>query len=363
MFGRRSISRRHPAPWLATVRCALAISAFGIALQTSDLAADGDRGGPDVVNHGTLLFAPHGFMADDLDVGGRWRGAGPLSRLSRLRLDNRPGATIYGHGPLPPAAIANRGIIEFNGPTEVAGDLSNEGTVRVGKHSAVTFLGAVVHNGAEFDLATDSRAVFLGPVSGAGAFSGAGAAVFAGSLSPGNSPALVTFAGDVTFGPSNVLEIEIGGLSRGTEYDALDVDGTATLDGTLQVILIDGFVPTAGDRFDIVVATTVVGQIAATQVPPLDPPHDWVVEYDLDPVGDDTVRLCVDTCDPGSLVAGDIDGDGQRTVIDLLWLQQALTGSRALTQAEQQRADVYPTGGDDVIDVSDLNRLQQLVVP
>jgi len=111
------------------------------------------------------------------------------------------------------------------------------------------------------------------------------------------SPALITFAGDLTFGINNNLEIEIGGLLRGTEYDALDVGGTATLDGTLTVLLINGFNPAAGDTFDIIIATTTVGQFATELTPPLDPGLFWITEYDLDPSGNDTVSLFIDTDD------------------------------------------------------------------
>ncbi len=47
------------------------------------------------------------------------------------------------------------------------------------------------------------------------------------------------------------LQIEIGGLTAGTEYDQVNVSGLATLDGTLDIQLLDGFVPDEGDTFDI----------------------------------------------------------------------------------------------------------------
>jgi hypothetical protein len=48
---------------------------------------------------------------------------------------------------------------------------------------------------------------------------------------------------NVSFGSANVLTIELGGVDRGTEYDALDVSGMAVIDGTFNVELINGFVP------------------------------------------------------------------------------------------------------------------------
>ncbi|MFK8114585.1 MAG: CARDB domain-containing protein, partial [Rubripirellula sp.] len=55
---------------------------------------------------------------------------------------------------------------------------------------------------------------------------------------------------DATLSDSNgVLEIEIGGLA---ELDQLDVDGSLTLTGPLNVMLTSGFEPSVGDSFTIV---------------------------------------------------------------------------------------------------------------
>jgi hypothetical protein len=54
---------------------------------------------------------------------------------------------------------------------------------------------------------------------------------------------------------SGSIEIELGGLVRGTGYDALAVTGNMELAGTLEVLLIDlgegVFSPQEGDSFDI----------------------------------------------------------------------------------------------------------------
>ena len=73
----------------------------------------------------------------------------------------------------------------------------------------------------------------------------------AGTLAPGLSPGIMTVSGDYTQGAAATLEIELGGTARGSQYDALDVSGTMTLDGELEVVLIDGFTPSAGDTFNI----------------------------------------------------------------------------------------------------------------
>ena len=64
-----------------------------------------------------------------------------------------------------------------------------------------------------------------------------------GTLAPGDSPGLTDIAGDYEL-IVGMIEFELEGLTRGTEYDAIDVDGLATLNGTMDINLTNGF---AGD--------------------------------------------------------------------------------------------------------------------
>ena len=79
-----------------------------------------------------------------------------------------------------------------------------------------------------------------------------------GTLSPGNSPGIVNITGDTVLDPAGSLVIQIGGLNAGPGspilddgYDQFNVSGAATLGGTLQIELINDFVPQVGDSFSI----------------------------------------------------------------------------------------------------------------
>ena len=78
---------------------------------------------------------------------------------------------------------------------------------------------------------------------------------YGGMLAPGDSPGLTSILGDYSQSSSGSIEFELAGLVRGTEYDAIDVDGFAALNGIVDINLIDGFAPEAGDTFFLVNAS------------------------------------------------------------------------------------------------------------
>jgi fibronectin-binding autotransporter adhesin len=75
----------------------------------------------------------------------------------------------------------------------------------------------------------------------------------AGQFNPGVTGAagLLSINGNYTQTETGVLNIQIGGTNPGADYDQLSITGMATLGGTLNVSLINGFVPTSGATFQI----------------------------------------------------------------------------------------------------------------
>ena len=76
-----------------------------------------------------------------------------------------------------------------------------------------------------------------------------------GTVAPGNGPGLLTSAGNVTFNTGTTFQIEIGGVTPGTEYDRLQVAGTVNLGAgvtNLSGTLINGFTPEVGQQFTII---------------------------------------------------------------------------------------------------------------
>ena len=72
-----------------------------------------------------------------------------------------------------------------------------------------------------------------------------------GNFSPGASPAASSIIGNYVQNPAGKLTMELGGTTPGTQYDKLSITGDATLNGALQVSLINGFAPQLGNQFEL----------------------------------------------------------------------------------------------------------------
>jgi hypothetical protein len=130
---------------------------------------------------------------------------------------------------------------------------------------ADTTIDAAVNSPAGTSISIAGEVVFNGPFRGAGRFLGRGTAVFNGGSSPGDSPAVVRFEGNVRFGPASTLTIELGTTAIGG-YDRLEIQGSLEAGGALVVVLIPGFAGDEGDSYEILTAAGITG--AFTYVPP-----------------------------------------------------------------------------------------------
>ncbi|BCM88624.1 hypothetical protein IAD21_00465 [Abditibacteriota bacterium] len=72
-----------------------------------------------------------------------------------------------------------------------------------------------------------------------------------GHISPGHSPGTITINGNFTQTANGVLDMEIGGTNPGTSYDQILVNGTAYLDGTLNWVRWQDYVPHNGDVYTL----------------------------------------------------------------------------------------------------------------
>jgi len=200
----------------------------------------------------------------------------------------------------------NYGQVNFQGTTVALNSVYNNlpgGTTALQRGQASFPNGCVVQGGTlQFDGGSAEGNVYqVGMVAsrlcGTGAISGYVYQDY-GTVAPGHSPGALAIGDRYEQGSNAVLEIELGGKTPGTGYDQLQVGGNASLKGTLNVELYDGYVPAAGQRFDVVRSASVSNAFKATNLPALGPGLSWLVLYRAD-----GVQLRVAS-------ATDADGDG-----------------------------------------------------
>ena len=107
-----------------------------------------------------------------------------------------------------------------------------------------------------------------GLLSGSGTVEGS--VINAGHINPGDdvTTAILTITGDYTQTATGVLNIRIGGNDAGFGYDQLFIAGRATLDGTLNVSLVNPFVPMSGSTFQIMRFNSLSGMFANANLDP-----------------------------------------------------------------------------------------------
>jgi hypothetical protein len=161
---------------------------------------------------------------------------------------------ITGRGTLRTTLLNNTGTLALSaGISDIQGDVSNQsgGRIIISGNANVSFWDDVTNNaGGSIKVSPGSTASFFGTYAGGG-ITGGGSVNFESDITPGFSPAAIPVAGNVTFGDQAKLRIELAGTTRGTQYDAVDIAGTAALDGELHVSTLNGFVPLPGMTFNV----------------------------------------------------------------------------------------------------------------
>jgi len=130
---------------------------------------------------------------------------------------------------------------------------------------------AVINDGFVSGNSANEHLTFTGYVKGVGTFENV---TFDGTFNPGHSPAEL-HVGNLSFSENNLLIMELAGLQRGDEFDALVSDGLLTLDGELRIELIEGFDPMLGNSFDLLDWNSVSGEFEFVSLPTLDAGLAW----------------------------------------------------------------------------------------
>jgi hypothetical protein len=206
-------------------------------------------------NNGTILHTGSGSLAVSAPNGGGIFSNNPGATYDlQSDADVAYGAGLNNFGLFKKSAGA--GISAVEAPFHNAGVVEvNSGSIQFAQFNQTG--GMINFNGG--NITFTNEAVFDGgSVVGTGTITGSvrnNGATFA----PGFSPGKITVSGNFIQGANGTLNMEIGGAAPGTQYDQLQVSGTATLGGTLNVSSINGFQPAKGATFQLVLAGSFSG--------------------------------------------------------------------------------------------------------
>ncbi len=188
-----------------------------------------------------------------------WRGNGELRFRDNAHLINDTLGTLEIQNNRPfiysnpgGGIMTNHGSItktDANGTTRFEIDFFNYGTLDI-TNTDVAFEEAFVNHPN-------------GRVRGSGTLDMSDAAFQNdGDFEPGEGTASLSFIGDFHQTASSVLDIEIGGMTAGSDHDEFVVLDSVSLAGTINLTTVNGFAPAIGDSFVVVTHNGRVGQFA-----------------------------------------------------------------------------------------------------
>jgi hypothetical protein len=216
----------------------------------------------------TLTNGPDGTMSVAPGITGAFLNTHALTNSGFLDLTLNT-LTVGFTGP--GASAVNGGSISVGAEQSLffeGGDFTNSGTVEVASRGTLLTTGQYTQS-AGLTLLSEAIVIAGAPVDlEGGALLGTGminasvvnnAEVDVGEF---GSPGILVIRGSYTQTANGVLVVRVGGPDFGTDFDQLRISGQATLDGSLTVHLINGFVPTSGDRFQVLTFRSATGAFA-----------------------------------------------------------------------------------------------------
>ncbi|MGI9086536.1 MAG: beta strand repeat-containing protein [Chthoniobacterales bacterium] len=187
-----------------------------------------------VLNNGTTFYNDITLAAGGLRV---FTTSHPSTLAGKLT--GSGGLTKNGSNGRGLGTLTLTGASNYSGPTSAA-------------------VGTLLVNGSITSPVTVSSGATLG---GSGAV-GAVTVNSGGIVAPGNSPGKLTVNGNYTQSSGAILNIEIGGAEAGPGFDQIAATGIASVNGILNVSLVNLYRPKVGDTFAIITSNGESGNFA-----------------------------------------------------------------------------------------------------
>ncbi len=223
-------------------------------------------------------------------------------------------------------ALSNTGIIEADSGTlallansfsQISGTTLTGGTWNALDGANLDFPNETVFTSSAANISLGGAGAEINPLidwsSNSGSFSITGGATLtldndfanSGSLTIGAGSSF-TVNGNETQTASGALNAQLGGTPSSGLYGQLVVDGAATLGGTLNVVLVNGYSPSPGQDYQVMSFTSATGSFATfSGLPPGMTETQTAAALDLDVASTEADLLPTNVTAPTSAPAGD----------------------------------------------------------
>lgn len=231
--------------------------------------------GNTTINSGTLRIS-----GDDL-----WSSASSttVGQGATLRLDgNQMIKNLSGFGTVnivtggKALTVNSLGNTNFGGVITGSGGLTKTGTAVFTLTNANTYTGNTVVSAGTLvvNSALTSPMVTVNDGATLGGTGSLHDLALNGTFGPGNSAALVSLD-NLTMSSTGILLMELGGTTRGSGYDALNIANAFTADGTLSVSFINSFSPITAATFNLFDFVSLTGTFDTVNLPTLTAGLSW----------------------------------------------------------------------------------------
>jgi T5SS/PEP-CTERM-associated repeat protein len=160
-----------------------------------------------------------------------------------------------------------------------------------------------------------------------------------GVIAPGDAlffvPGTLHVTGGVTQLGGGRMQIQLGGTDRATQFDSVQATGAVHLGGEMDITLFAGFIPTAGNSFDVLDGSTMDGAFSILNLPTLPAGLMWNASQ-LTKTGVLSVQI-----------VGDYNGDGTVNAADYVLWRKTLAHSGSGLPADGN--------GNNLVDNGDYN--------
>ncbi len=249
--------------------------------------------------------------------------SGTLTNNAEMTINNSWGA--FGDG-----TLINNGLIISNAIVDNLGNITNNGEIISNDNFSSQGNGTFI-NATAGTITINTTMIAFGILEFDGLLRGIGDVVSTdypneGVISPGFSPGIISFSSGLNLGLAGTLEIEIegyagAGLTGGHDQIQVTNGSGLVINGTLSVILANGFIPVVGDQWIIATGTT-SGAFSTLDLPS---GYNWLVDITANSI----ILEIVDTTLPLALL--NFEGKQSGENVHLNWTASSELNATAWT--------------------------------